>query len=446
MNAPEEIAEDSNEGGEAELAPPDIATQIEAFVKGMDSLVMTFPLTMWIVDAANRGASDEMRRFIETKCQHVVIEAGRMKGELTPDIYPEYRGIRRKIERAETAGKKIAGSFVVSLVSQYDAFLGALMRVLFYLRPEMMNSSERSMTLKELSEFPSIDAAREFIIDKEVESVIRKSHTEQFDWMEKKFGIELRKGLESWPKFIEVTERRNLIVHCDCRVSSQYLAVCRVNGMRCEGIEVGVELPVNRKYFTDAYECILEIGVKLAQVLWRKLFPAELAAADANLNQVTLELLNLHRYRLAKELLDFAASVLTKWGSDADRRIHIMNRAQAHKWLGEEEACRKILDSEDWSAVENKFSLGLAVLRDDFDGAAQWMRKIGPNDSQVAEGYREWPIYKTFRKSVQFKTTYQELFGREFSGLPENQHDITLTLPVPTTKQEPPLLPEENAD
>ena len=189
------------------------------------------------------------------------------------------------------------------------------------------------------------------------------------------------------------------------------------------------------EYFIDAYECILEIGVKLAQVLWRKLFPGELDQADANLNQVTLELLNLHRYRLAKELLDFAACVLRKWASDADRRVHIMNRAQAHKWLGEEDVCRKILDSEDWSAVESKFSLALAVLKDDFDGAAQLMKKIGAQDSQVEEGYREWPIFKTFRNSVQFKTTYRELFNKEFSGLPENQHDITLTLPIPTTKE-----------
>ena len=377
-----------------------------------------------------------MRRFVESKCQNVVIEGGSIRGELTPAIYPEYRTVQRKLERIETATKQIARSFVVSLVSQYDSFLGALVRVMLYLKPGMINSSDRSMTFKELSIFSSIDEAKEFIVEKEVETLIRKSHSEQFDWMEKKFSIQLRKDLASWPRFVEVTERRNLIVHCDCRVSSQYLAVCQSNGVQCAEIKLGAELPVTRKYFTDAYECIFEVGIKLAQVLWRKLMPSQLNEADANLNQVTLELLNLGRYRLAKELLDFAACVLKKWASEADRKVHILNRAQAHKWLGEEDACRKILDLEDWSAVENKFSLGVAVLRDDFDGAAQWMKKIGGQDTQVADGYRDWPIFREFRNLLQFKVTYKELFGKDFSGLPDNQHDITLQLPVSGKKSE----------
>ena len=70
---------------------------------------------------------------------------------------------------------------------------------------------------------------REKIFAKEVESILRSSHSDQFLWMERVFSIPLTKGLESWPSFIELTERRNLFVHCDGVVSDQYINVCKNN-------------------------------------------------------------------------------------------------------------------------------------------------------------------------------------------------------------------------
>jgi hypothetical protein len=62
------------------------------------------------------------------------------------------------------------------------------------------------------------------------------------------------------------------------------------------------------------------------------------------------------------------------------------------------------------------------------------MRRIGSRDTQLEEGYREWPIFKEYRKSEQFRVAYKEVFGRDFSGLPENLHDIAIMFPVPEEK------------
>jgi len=91
----------------------------------------------------------------------------------------------------------------------------------------MLSSSERSISYKDLTEIGSVEAAREQIIEKEVESVLRDSHSQQIDWLEKKLDIPLRKDLRIWPEFIELCERRNLLLHADGLVSSQYLAVCK---------------------------------------------------------------------------------------------------------------------------------------------------------------------------------------------------------------------------
>ena len=284
-----------------------------------------------------------------------------------------------------------------------------------------MNASDRALSFKELSEFQSIEAARGFVVEKEVEALIRRSHSEQFDWMEKKFQVELRKGLGAWPKFIELTERRNLFVHCDSKVSSQYLAVCRQNGLDCQGLAVGDDLNVTRPYLIGAYECVFEIGVKLAHVLWRKLAPQQREEADQNLNLICIDLLSEGHYRLARELLNFAVHVLKTWSSDANRRIFLLNLAQAEKWLGDDTSCRKILDEEDWSAVEEKFSLAVAVLEGRYNDAIRWMKRIG-KEGVKAESYREWPIFRELRKRPEFFAAYKEIFEEDFSALPEDTH------------------------
>jgi len=71
-------------------------------------------------------------------------------------------------------------------------------------------------------------------------------------------------------------------------------------------------LEVSPTYFRQAYEALFEVGVKLAQVFWRKLKPAELKDADEHLITVSYHLLVEQKYDLAKALLDFATEVLKK--------------------------------------------------------------------------------------------------------------------------------------
>ena len=64
------------------------------------------------------------------------------------------------------------------------------------------------------------------MLEKEIESLRRKSYIEQFKELETKFSIKLTK-FDRWPYFIESAQRRNLFTHCDGIVSKQYLDVCR---------------------------------------------------------------------------------------------------------------------------------------------------------------------------------------------------------------------------
>lgn len=67
--------------------------------------------------------------------------------------------------------------------------------------------------------------------------------------------------------------------------------------------------------------------------------------------------------------------------------------------------------AEDWTAASDKFKLADAVLREDFGQAAALMTKIGLGGEIHKAGYRDWPLFKEFRRTDVFQETFQQIFG-----------------------------------
>ena len=254
--------------------------------------------------------------------------------------------------------------------------------------------------------------------------------------MENRFDLPLRKGLDVWPQFVEITERRNLFVHCDGLVSSQYVNVCREHGSELDNsIKVGDRLSVDPGYFSKAFDCMFEIGTKLGHVLWRKLQPEDIKAADTALQRTGYDLLVEERYELAKMILRFATDTLKTVSSDKIRRMNIINLCIAHKFSGDEQSCRAVLDSEDWTACSPEFRLAVAVLKDDLTNAVTIMESIGKDGTVRRENYSTWPLFRAFRESKEFLTSYRKLFGEDFV-LPEDI-DILPEKPTKASRRRP---------
>jgi hypothetical protein len=135
-------------------APPpklhedDIGRVISRFVQEIDSLAATLPLAMRSITDARKSAKERMDKFIaehgfDRDEEHHTITI-RVEHEL------RMQTLSRTLTRVRTASVLVPRSFFVNLVSQYDAFLGRLIRALLLTKPEVLNASEKTLSFSEL--------------------------------------------------------------------------------------------------------------------------------------------------------------------------------------------------------------------------------------------------------------------------------------------------------
>lgn len=393
---------------------------INKYLNHIESLWTSLPIVLRTIEQTKNNAIIEHDNFLRDNCPYLE-EKGHF--QIPPEHLRKNIQHRKAVDNSTTAIKIIKRNFLVSIISQYDTYISDIIKAIFEVRPELIQNSEKQLTYSELNKFHSIQEAQDYIIEKEIETVLRESYAEQFKWFENKLKIQLRKDLPIWQTFIEITQRRNLFVHNDGKISTQYLNVCKDHQVQLnDKLKVGEELEVGLKYFDKAFKCLFEIGVKLNQVIRRHLLPDEIENADVSFLNISFELIQNNQLELARTLYDFSDKYIKKYSNDDIKLRILLNRAQTYKWLDKEQECRDIINSVDWTARGDIFKLASKVLIDDFNNACEIMRNIGNNEKVLRKTfYKDWPMFKKFRVTDEFKKTYFEIYNVEFEYTEEKK-------------------------
>jgi hypothetical protein len=258
-------------------AEQDLVTILGRYLSSLESLEDCERLLMPIVTSYEMGHGKAcLDQAMLAVTIHTNDDAAMKEIKLSFETYYELDRFIRKIQKTGAALAITARSLFIVAFTLFDSLVSDLMRLVLSTRPEILEASERTLTLKDILSFGSIDSVRRQYIEKEVEALLRESYAEQFNRMESRFGMKLRQDLSIWPEFIEMGQRRNLFVHCDGRVSRQYLTVCEQHQVSWseQGMpEEGTQIQLSRSYFLRAIAVLHEMGLKLGQVLYRKHFP-----------------------------------------------------------------------------------------------------------------------------------------------------------------------------
>lgn len=310
-------------------------------------------------------------------------------------------------------------SLYISLFSTFDEFTGNLINAVYVRKPELYSSIDRSISLKEILTYDTLEDVKGYLLAKEIETIRRSSYTEQFIKLGNIFGMELRK-FDKWAEFIEAGQRRNLITHCGGVVSEQYLAACKEVGYKQEKlVDIGTKLTVDPHYFINTVQILMEIVLMLGQCIWRKLFVEEIEDADRHINNVIFTTLIHERWPTAAGLSHLAMQpIMTSKSKDVFVKIRVVNYAIAIKYSNDDSArmVKTLLDKTDWSGSLLDFKLAVHVLKDEYGEAAQVMQEIGKEGELVDElAYYRWPLFREFRSSKEFLAAYNAIYGYSFA-------------------------------
>ncbi len=390
---------------------------IEILVLAANSLYDGIPLSMATLTKAHIRSRKAVQEFIKPYIPQV--EDGQQKPSSFDLNLPnvkvvKFRRLRQQMKRSSHAIRAISESFLVALVTQYDTFIGALARSVLEARPETLNASDKVLTFRDLKTFSSVEDARSFLIEKEVDELLRGSHVTQLDWFEKRLpkGKEkLSARLGPWPEFIEVSERRNVIIHSDSVVSKQYVQECEKAGLKQEQVPtLGTSLGVTPSYYAHAYEVVIEVALRLGFIMWINTDKQEGDLCVKRLIDLSLDFLSEEHSNLASRLFEFGSDLAEQFGDESTKKTMAINLCQAYKWQGDEQKMRATLAKHDFSGSDNTFHLGVAVLEGDWVQTEHYMRRIAKLDDLHPNAYREWPLFRGLRKEERFLKLFEELY------------------------------------
>ena len=186
---------------------------------------------------------------------------------------------------------------------------------------------------------------------------------------------------------------------------------CRTFDLRYPNTVVSIEF--YSTYFQDATSIFFEVGLKLVQVVWRKISSHEIGIADGALVNAGLQLISENRLPLALEIHRFANEVLKNVESDRTKRVLLVNYANFQN-LVRRHIGIKLLSRMDWSAAGLDFEVPVASVQGQTDKVVSLMKKAVTAEALSAEKFRTWPVFREMYKQRKFTDAYKKIFGNEF--------------------------------
>ena len=385
---------------------------INKYISLLNAQKESFPIIISTLTANLVAKTDKLKDYIDKNNLKQEADKENVTISIPFQLSRNFFRYNKDVDQSLKAINLISNNVIVAFVSIYDAFLGDLLKGVFQIKPEILNSCNKEFSFSEIIKFQNIDSFKEHIIEKEIETILRDSHSKQIEWIANKLGIKLTSDLPDFKHFIEITERRNLFVHADGKVSKQYIAVCKKYNIETN-LKIGDTITVDANYFKHCYDILFEIGIKLGQVLWRNLDSKNsLEEADENLIDINYDLLKNKEYKLASKMLDFSTKKYVKHYNKEYEYIFHINLALSYYLQGKKEECYKIIDNIDWSAIDSKYKLAVAVLKENYEEACNYMECV--NKEKLQYMYGEWPLFTQFRCSPEFKQSYKKMYGTDF--------------------------------
>lgn len=146
---------------------------------------------------------------------------------------------------------------LVYLIAGFESFLQKVLEISFQRKPEILSSSQKSITFEELVKFNNINDARQQIVEKEILSIINQDIENINRYFEQKFNVKFSQ-FTKWKKFKERFYRRNILIHNSGRTNRLYRLKTGYEG---EDKRMGV----SQSYLKESIELFHDMGSRISE-------------------------------------------------------------------------------------------------------------------------------------------------------------------------------------
>ncbi|MFR5097735.1 MAG: hypothetical protein ACLTEA_08685 [Clostridium perfringens] len=307
---------------------------------------------------------------------------------------------QRIIETADKMDKKIKQdkilySGTLMLLVVYFEEMVSKMLLTDLLKYPRIKLEENSITFEELKDLGSIDEAKKYLIEKEVNLIMKENCDYWFnEHIKKLLKLKLNNYNKNKAKFNEIMARRNLLVHNEGIVNKYYLN--RVGKDNIYSAKIGERLKVDNVYIKEALEIFEEVGVGVLVELYLK---EPISDKDIRFlfDMTTNCYLFKDKYEIA--LVIYELLLDSKKIKGELKKYCELNYWQCHKWLGITNDKVKELEKEDYSIYDVNLKLGGFALQEKYD---EFYETFNNQDCITLEDLKEWPIFKFMRKDDRF--------------------------------------------
>lgn len=293
---------------------------------------------------------------------------------------------------------------LISLISTVEWFLAQLIHKHYKEYPRIVGSREKQFNLEDLAYFETVDDARNYLIEKTVESVLRGSIQDWIDFLSSKLNLSMGYLNEHKDYLIEVTQRRNLLVHNGGKVNRIYLS--NLPSSYKDTPKIGDNIHITPEYLNKAISTFERCFLLIAAELWKKVGAKNDERGKILIN-LSYEHLVSERYEVAESVSLFASN--DKSLQESDRLFAKINFWLAKKYGGDFESIKQEIIEEDFSAKSRLFILAKKLLLRDFDGAYNDIRYLLHQDENFTiEEVKHWPLFREFREHEFYKEIINE--------------------------------------
>jgi len=314
--------------------------------------------------------------------------------------------IAKKVQMARSKSNHLYESSLITLITYFELLVGSLVKEYLKINPYILNINDKKLTYELLAEFDSIDAALEYIKEKEIEKLMFKGFNNWMTFIENKIGIKNKSLHENKDEINEIINRRHLLVHSGGIVNGIYLK--KVRFAESFGVRLGDKVEVDEKYITDSLEIVKRYGNLLGICIWKSA-KKESEYRLAYLLKSCIKFMEQEEYLLARD-----CSVLLE-SETIDEDLYLLakiNYWQTYKWRGEFETIKEEVENFDFSTKAKKFEIAQLILLDKYEEFMDYVNKNGLPEGIEVNDIKTWPLFKKLRLQDSFSSFITNL-GRK---------------------------------